>query len=156
MADIPVEKLHELFEYRDGELFWKRESSKALGSLSGRGYLSVTWKGISCRVHRVIFAMHHGFYPKQVDHIDGNKLNNKIENLRASNNSQNSFNKGLSSRNTSGYKNVHWDKVNRKWRVSFRVNGKVVVEKRFFKIEEAVDFARETREKLHGEFARHE
>ena len=177
MADIPVEKPHELFEYRDGELYWKERpesdfdrpkhcaswnaqfAGKKAGFISDtrleNDYVRLGYKGKRYRVHRIIFAMHHGYYPKMVDHIDNNKSNNKIENLREADRSKNAFNTPANITNTSGYKNVYWEKQTNKWRVSFRI-GKERHLKRFTLLEDAVEYAKELREKLHGDYARHE
>jgi len=63
----------------------------------------------------LIFLYHHGYLPKFVDHIDGNKKNNRIENLREATKSQNAMNQKVSTRNTSGIKGVMWHKRDKKW-----------------------------------------
>ena len=57
-------------------------------------------------MHRLIFLLHHKYLPSQIDHIDGNILNNRIENLRAATPSQNGSNKPKTRFNTSGFKGV--------------------------------------------------
>lgn len=68
-----------------------------------------------CYVHRLIFQFHHGFCPKVIDHVDGNGLNNRIENLRESCPSKNMFNIGRSKDNKSGQKGVYFCNTNKKW-----------------------------------------
>lgn len=179
MADIPVEKLHELFEYRDGELYWKerpesdfatkrawsawhtKNAGKMVGcicnSVYNNSYKIIRFQRKNIRMHRVIFAMHHGYYPPMIDHIDGNGLNNKIENLRECDPRSNTHNTKIRSDNTSGYKNIVWRRTDNKWRVEIMKKGKRY-HKDFEKDElgEAVKYAKELREKLHGDFARHE
>jgi len=175
MADIPVEKLHEIFEYRDGELYWKERpesefstknawsifNSRCVGKEAGyvkkNGYKRVHYKGISCLNHRIIFAMHHGYYPEFVDHIDNSRANNKIENLREATQSENQFNASIGKANTSGYKNIVWHSANNTWRVQIIKKGKRYG-KYFAKdeLDKAVEYAKELREKLHGDYARHE
>lgn len=105
---------------------------------------------------RVIFLLHHGFLTKGkcIDHIDGNPLNNKVENLRESTRNQNNQNSRRPKTNTSGHKNVCWDKKSGKWRVRIQANGK----RHYFGLyedkEEAIRVAIEARKKLHGEFGR--
>ena len=75
-------------------------------------------------VHHAIFLIHHGYLPKYIDHIDGDSLNNRIENLRAATQSQNMGNSRMKSNNTSGYKGVTFRKDTGKWQAAVMVNGK--------------------------------
>ena len=68
--------------------------------------------------------MNHGELPEFIDHIDGNSLNNRIENLREATNSQNCMNGKLRKTNKSGHKNVYWHKSAKKWSVEIKVFGK--------------------------------
>lgn len=57
--------------------------------------------------HRAIWFEQHGFWPDcDIDHIDGDKNNNKVENLRLATRSENMANRDKTSSNTSGYKGV--------------------------------------------------
>ena len=100
--------------------------------------------------------LHHGFLTKGkcIDHIDGNPLNNKVENLRESNRKQNSQNSKLRSDNKSGHKGVYWHKKSGKWRVVIKANGKRHYFGLYENKEEAIRVAIEARKKLHGEFGR--
>jgi hypothetical protein len=91
---------NELFEYRDGELYWKikpccrmKVGAKA-GYLNQNGYYNLTYNRKTHRVHRIVWLIHNDKIPInfQVDHIDGNKKNNKIENLRLATKSGNQAN----------------------------------------------------------------
>ena len=80
-------------------------------------------------VHRLFFYSHYGYLPYQIDHIDGNGLNNKINNLRETNDSDNQRNKKklntfLGKKTSSKHKNVSWHKRRRKWMAQLRVNKK--------------------------------
>ena len=77
-------------------------------------------------VHRLIAI---AFIPNpenktHVDHIDTNRLNNKLDNLRWATNSENMMNSKIRTNNTSGSKGVYFDKSSKKWRVQITVNGK--------------------------------
>lgn len=76
--------------------------------------------------HTLVWLYHHGYLPKMLDHIDGNGLNNRIDNLRLCNDAQNQANIGLKSSNKSGYKGVHWHKHHRRWCAQIRHDGKVL------------------------------
>ena len=103
--------------------FNSRFAGKVAGSITpggnGRCYreLGVVRLGKRKRLyaHRVIWEMHNGPIPDglQIDHIDGNSLNNKIENLRLATHSQNLHNRGAQSNNTTGFKGVHRRKSGR-------------------------------------------
>ena len=92
--------------------------------------------------------------PKIVDHIDGNKLNNKIDNLRVANNTQNQQNAKINIKNTSGYKNVSLCPQTKKWAVKISVDGLRKTIGRFDDVELADLVAQEARKKYHKEFAR--
>jgi hypothetical protein len=158
---ITQEQVNHLFEYKDGELFWKNCNSPSVkngakaGHYNSYGYWRIETKYGSLAAHRVVFLMHHGYMPKIVDHIDGDKLNNKIENLRAATYEQNSYNAQIGKRNTSGAKNISWKADQCKWRVRIASNGKNITIGQFEDFELAELVAIMAREKYHGEFARH-
>jgi len=156
MSDFTPETLNEIFEYKDGDLY--RRSGQFAGyaeCMHHTGYKVVFVKGKQMRSNRVIFAMHHGYFPEYVDHINGIKDDNRIENLRAATNQTNQYNAKIPSRNTSGIKNVFWDKKSCKWAVFMRINKKPTWIGRFKDIELAELVAIEARNKYQGEYARH-
>lgn len=76
------------------------------------------------RVHRLAWCMTHGVWPDKVDHQDGNGLNNRLSNLRATTNSGNMRNASLRHNNKSGYHGVIWNKARGKWVARIRQGGK--------------------------------
>lgn len=74
------------------------------------------------RMHRLILNA-----PKnvQVDHINGNKLDNRRSNLRLCSKTENTRNRKIQYNNKAGYKGVHWHKSAKKWKAQISVNGKV-------------------------------
>jgi hypothetical protein len=149
-AELTAEQLHEIFEYRDGDLYWK--PSKA-GAIAGGGYYQTGIQGKYFKNHRLIFLMHHGYLPDLIDHIDGNRLNNKIENLRPATRSQNLFNSMKSKSNKSGVKGVSWRESMKKYRARLYANKKTYELGHFEKLEDAEKAIIEARKKHHGEFA---
>ena len=106
-------------------------------------------------VHRVIFAMAHGRWPVgHLDHIDGDKLNNRPENLREATRSQNQSNQGLKKTNKSGRKGVCWHRQAGKWVSQINVCNQTI----YLGIYDDIDLAAFVYEcaalKYHGEFAR--
>lgn len=153
--------LHELFEYRDGCLLWKKSlgnqvfAGDPLGTMRTDGYLQGRVNGRIYRVHRLIYLYHHGYIPQCIDHIDGNRSNNLIENLRSADRSQNNFNQRISSANTSGVKGVHWNKFKQKWMASCKSYKKSKHLGYYQSLEEAKFAVESFRKIVHGEFANH-
>ena len=102
-------------------------------------------------MHRFIAGIPDGV---TVDHISGDKLDNRRENLRAATLQQNACNRGLTKRNTSGSKGVSWYSPSQKWRAVIAVNKKYVHIGHFTDKQEAIDAYAEAANRLHGEFAR--
>ena len=149
----------EFFQYEDGKLFWKKRSANrtVVGSqisfVENTGYIRVRFKGKHYGIHQIIFLMHYGYIPEHVDHVDGEKLNNKIENLRAATKSENALNKKVRCDSASGIKNVHWYEPLKKWRVAVSINKKRKHIGYFDDLELAELVSIEAREKFHGAFS---
>jgi len=128
-SKLTKDLLNELFEYKDGNIFWKVarkngiDITKPAGSIKKDNYIHVVIFGKSYLMHRIIFLMFNGYMPNQVDHIDNNRLNNNINNLRASTHAQNQQNTKKYANNTSGYKGVTFHKPNKKWLAQIRFDG---------------------------------
>jgi len=151
LTELSLNLVHELFEYKNGELYWR--PSKA-GTIDGSGYWQTGIGGKYFKNHRIIFLMHHGYLPSVIDHIDGDRTNNLIENLREATRSENLYNSAISSKNTSGAKGVSWSKNFNKWRV--RVYAEKIMHHigYFDKLEDAIEAADVARAMHHKEFAR--
>ena len=151
----------EMFDYKDGNLYWKKKASKktVIGEMAGTqvdsryGRLQVNKK--LYLTHRLIFLWHHGYLPKFIDHIDGNSKNNRIENLRETTISLNLANTKKPKHNTSGYKNVIWHPTRNKWQVRIQINKKGKSFGYYKDLELANLVATEVRNKYFGEFANH-
>ena len=87
-----------------------------------------------------------------VDHINRDPLDNRKSNLRIVSNQQNSMNKGLQKRNTSGHKGVSWDKSKNKWYTYITVNYKLINLGRFSILEDAVEVRRQAEIKYFGDY----
>lgn len=152
---------HELFEYRDGNLFWRtKRGQRALagakaGTLDKDGYTVVRTNGKTHKVHRLVFLMHHGYLPIEVEHASRDKSDNRIENLRAADRSGNMHNIGLSAANKSGCKNVSWNKRSAKWQTELKLHNKTKYLGMYEDLELADLVAQEARDLYHGRFACH-
>ncbi len=121
-------------DYETGHLFWQARErecfanealwrsfnnqyagKRAMHSVDSNGYLRGFINGVPYSAHRVAFAIHHGFVPDEIDHIDGDKENNRIENLRSVSAAEDSKNKGITRKNKSGICGVHWNEIDKKW-----------------------------------------
>ena len=156
-----AEELKARFSYNPdtGEITNKVRSHKAQAGADAtcahkEGYRSVC---CSCRkmlAHRVAWVMTHGEWPAEmIDHINGNRSDNRLSNLRQATRSQNLTNTKLNSRNSSGFRGVSWSSSKQKWDARIRSVNKLRLLGRFKTKEEAVAAYAAASTELHGEFA---
>jgi hypothetical protein len=157
MTDIDPAELHSFFDYKDGALTWKqgRKKGRVAGSLKPTGYTVVEIKNQNIMAHRLVWIMHNGSIDGQVDHINGNRSDNRIENLRLVNQVQNQWNRKISKNNTIGIKGIRLRKDNNKYEARLCVNKKRIVLGSFDDLELAELVVMEARDKYHGKFANH-
>lgn len=155
LKQIPA-NIKELFNYHDGKLYWKKcvKGASSVGKLAGhypkKSYAEIRIEGQAYRLHRVIWAYHFGDTNQNIDHINRNKLDNRIENLRLATKSQNEAN--TKHRKTNALKLKHIVKDSSQFRVQIERNGKRLTRKRFKTIEAAIEH-RDKILKMHdGEF----
>ena len=161
MSDLTQEYVKTLFDYKDGVFVHKTEKARGkikvgdkVGSLTSDGYYRVMIDYKEYRLHKIIFLWHHGYMPKNIDHINRNTLDNRIENLRESNSITNAYNRRKPKSNTSGCKNVSWSKKYNQWQIHIRANKKThCYYAKDFELAELI--AIEARNLLHGKFACH-
>jgi len=141
--DIKLLKRLITYDYNTGKAFWKKRDkeyfyydNRTLNTWNSKfagteikslkdGYYVFRHEinGVKYRIklHRVIFAYHHGYWPNDLlDHKDGNKINNKIDNIILSNKSENA--KNSKPKSGSGYKNITWEPRINRWSIRFRVS----------------------------------
>jgi hypothetical protein len=106
-----------MFKRKSNGRGWNtRYTDTEAGAIDGKGYLSINVLGRLYIGHRVIWAMVHGKWPThQIDHIDGNRLNNRIENMRDVTSQDNGMNAAMNSKNTSGHAGVYLNKRSNLW-----------------------------------------
>lgn len=159
--ELTQQRVRELFDYReDGQLIWRKyrahnaRAGDVAGYLKNHGYLYVGVDDKRFLAHRVVFVWHHGYLPPDVDHINGVRLDNRIENLRAASRGENLQNSKKSTRNTSGFKGVSWCKRKLKWRANICENYKQISLGYFDTPEAAHEAYKAAALKHFGEFAR--
>jgi len=159
MADITQEEVKQAFNYADGALTWAIRPANRVhigdkaGFLDNQGYLRVRFKGKLWSVHQLVYLMFHGFVPEMIDHIDQDKTNNSIENLRSVTRAQNRYNCKARRNSVSGVKNVHWHKPSGKYAVKIKANGITHHLGAFADLEFAELLAVEARDKFHKQYA---
>lgn len=156
---ITLERLKELIDYNPstGDFIWKVHlpfSVKYEGDKAGyinEGYLKITIDGVSYRGHWLAWFYSYGVWPEhEIDHIDGNKANNAISNLRDVTRLVNMQNKRSAYKNNkSGYTGVHWYPRYEKYAAQIRVEGKTKTLGYFETAEEAHDIYQKAKEKYH-------
>lgn len=103
--------------------------------------------------HQLIWAIVHGEYADQIDHHNGDKSDNRLDNLRLCDNSGNQHNQGKRKTNTSGYKGVSWHKQSNCWRATIYVNSRQRSLGLYERPEDAYSAYCEAARELHGQFA---
>jgi hypothetical protein len=128
------EELDRIFDYNKETGIFTRKVSTArctkvgdiAGHINSQGYVIIKYLGEAYKAHRLAWLLTYKDWPLgDIDHIDGNKSNNAIKNLRDVSRSKNSLNTKETSSNKSGYKGVSLH--NGKWRARIMVEGKQTI-----------------------------
>ncbi len=163
MADqyftLTQEYLRDVYEYQDGELIRKhrqgnKQARTTVGCMQKIGYKITVINKKFFYLHRLIFMFHNGYMPSNIDHIDGNKSNNRIENLRACNRFENLSNRSKQANSKSGHKNVYWLKSRSQWVVAIGARCKKHHIGYFNDLDKAINAATNARLELHNDFAK--
>jgi hypothetical protein len=162
MKTVNIERLRELFAYdpKTGVIRWIVDyrhlyisSGDLAGCIDRKGYRVIKVGRSTFKAHRIAWALHYGEWPVRcLDHINCDRDDNRIANLRQATNAQNNANS--KSRRTGRQKGAYWDKKNQRWCSSIGIGGKKK-HLGYFRTEAAaaVAFADASRE-IHGEFSR--
>jgi len=125
------------------------------GSVTNKGYIRIKINAFPYPAHRLAWLYVHGEWPSTVvDHIDNDKLNNRISNLRLATHSQNCANQKRRITNKSGFKGVSLKTGLDRWQAVFRREGKNHYLGSFKTKEEAYAVYCDAISKVDGEFAR--
>ncbi len=170
-----IEQLHTLLSYdpSSGKLFWKERSE---ASYAGRqippansirgwntryagkeaftaddsvGYLVGRIFGVNYNSHRIAWALHHNKWPEgPIDHINGNRSDNRIENIRLVSPQENARNSKRAISNKSGTTGVTWRKRDRKWHAHISVARKHIYLGYFSNRDAAIEARKAAEKKL--------
>jgi AP2 domain len=146
-ADFPNSKYPE----RDAKRFNSQHAGKTCCTAhhvatNGRQAVVLGWHGVA---HRLVWWMHYGEQPEEIEAISGNFSDLRIVNFKASARIYTGKNTTAFKNNTSGVRGVHWDSARQLWRAEIKANGKVYSLGRFTTIERAAK-AREAAQARHG------
>lgn len=167
------------YEPETGKLFWRERGIEHFRETEGRAASNIcsVWNSryagreafkannsgykhgrvfnIPIVAHRAIWAIMTGEWPAaEIDHINGIRNDNRWCNLRSATRCQNSYNKALSSRNSSGIKGVHWHTRDKRWNARIRADGKEIHLGSFMTPADAQSAYDKASAELHGEFRR--
>jgi hypothetical protein len=168
---LTQESLKELLDYtpETGIFTWKIARCNAIkvgsraGCLDTSGYRRLNLNGKLWLEHQLVFLYMEGTIPKEIDHINNVKSDNRYTNLRQCNRAQNQHNKGKQKRNTSGVKGVCWFEKGGYYVAQYQINysskSKLFRPRNFSSKEEALLAAtlwvQTKREQAHDKFANH-
>lgn len=146
-----------------GTLHWIKRPATCVhvgdlaGGLNTQGYIMFRLKGVLYRAHRVIWEFVNGELEDsvEIDHINNDRSDNRIENLRIANRCENCQNMAKPSNNTSGIKGVSWSKYHSKWECYCAVDGVKHKLGRYDSLAEAEQVVVDFRSEHHREFANH-
>jgi hypothetical protein len=172
MADlnhsISAEYAREILDYNPetGEFRWKvrdnvqgywnyKYAGKLAGTMQNKGYVQISINYKCFLAHRLAWLITHGEWPPdQIDHRDGDRTNNRINNLRLATNQENIRNSKTKVNNTSGVSGVCFHNRRKKWRARIRANGKRINLGLFGLFEDAVIARKQAEIFYFGEFRR--
>lgn len=142
--EITQEYIKSILTYNPntGKFIWRRKKwghkGKEAGYINPNGYRVIMIDNKNYGASRLAWLFHYGeFSKKQIDHINHNRSDNRIENLREVTNQQNQMNRTFTG-NTTGFIGVYWDKNRKKYAPKIKVNQKVINLGRYDSIEEAI------------------
>jgi len=126
------DRAHELFVYdpETGALTRRiairgHSAGSSVGTVNANGYRAVLVDGQHCYAHRLIWLMLNGEWPEaDIDHINGNRDDNRRSNLRTATRSQNNGNARRRKDNSSGFKGVSFHPQTKKWRAAIHIKGR--------------------------------
>ncbi len=153
---MTVDRLKSLLEFNPntGVFNWIKKNGKVAGCTS-RGYVLIKIDGFSYPAHRLVWLLEHGEFPEDcLDHINHDRSDNRLVNLREVSRNENSKNKSLHSNNTSGVSGVTWNENAKRWQAQIKVDRKLIYLGVHIQFSEAVD-ARKNAEVLYGFHTNH-
>lgn len=161
MSDLTQDRLRYLICYvpETGRFIWRvatkcKKAYTRIGRNHRSRYLKIVVDGKWYPAHRLAWLWVYGEFPNsEIDHINTDKTDNRLINLRLATPLQNRCNRGPTVRCKTGYKGVFWDVERNKWKAEIRFNGQIHWLGRFDSAEKAHEAYSAAAIKIHGEFA---
>ena len=167
---LSAEFVRLLFDYEaeTGFLRWQYQTSKPrkwnsryAGTIAGssvKGYVQIQISNpnpLNYYAHQIVWCHGRGYWPlHQIDHINGERSDNRISNLRLATNSENGCNKPRQRNNTSGFVGVSFDPQRKMWRARVNLHRKMHDIGFFPTAEQAATARKDAVKRIHGEFAK--
>lgn len=129
------------FNYNDGKIT-RDDRKNSNGSIDKDGYLIIKVKSKQFKAHRIAWFLYYGYFPKsELDHINRNKLDNRIENLRESNRIEQNRNKDKKPNKQTGQIGIYIDKTKGlKKNYATKINNKTY---RFYTLQQVIEWRKE-------------
>ena len=149
------------FRYKDGKVYWIRSPNTKIAVGDEAGYISyinkkpfrrIIFKGKVYTTAKIVFLLHHGYFPKKIFYVDGNSMNTNFTNIRASTGALHSYTKSIT-RSKTGYRNIYYEKRRKRYIVSLIVDKKCKFIGYYENIEDAKEACNLAAKKIYGDFA---
>lgn len=149
------------FRYKDGKVYWVRSPNTKIlaGTEAGcisyinkKPYRRITLHGKEYSTAKIVFLLHHGYFPKKIFYIDGDTMNVNFINIRASTDGLTSYSTSIVSSKTT-YRNVYYEKRRSKYLVSLIVDKKCKFIGYYKNIDDAKEAYNLAARKIYGDFA---
>ncbi|EBW7358876.1 HNH endonuclease [Salmonella enterica subsp. enterica serovar Ibadan] len=151
-SPAPPDELRQMIYYEDGNLYWYpqyhkyRRTEKPIGSVNKDGYrrtrITIDKVHRDYQIHRLVWWLINDEWPDYLDHLNNNRLDNRIENLRTATKQQNAFNRRPKYNNPLGLLGVEKQRNSKLYKVRIYVDGNNV-EFTGYKTKEAAALARD-------------
>lgn len=153
-------KIEDLLEYdpETGKLSWRVKRGRCAagseaGTIGSYGYREIAVDGKKLKAHRIAWYLTYGQWPDdEIDHIDRNRANNALKNLRLASLQQNRWNTGQRKDSRSPFKGVVYEKRTGKWIAHIKVNGRYKHLGTFLTAEDAAAAYQTAASELRGDF----
>ena len=161
VLEIWPEEVRAVLDYapETGAFTWKvRVGNQRAGSRAetdhSAGYLQVSLFGRAILAHRLAWFYVHGTWPvSEIDHVNRQRTDNRISNLREATRSQNGINNPIRKNNTSGVVGVSWSASRFRWTAQIVINKKCIPLGRYINKEDAISARKQAETKYHGNFS---